>query len=152
MLVFGTQVHIVTFIFIVLEFIMFCFQFIYYLFRPQDKPRKWYLILLALMLFYNITGWLFPDPNIAFIPVAIQGMIAYGSGFLMASYFPFYFVKYPTYHIRLGGLCQNEESIKSAVGKLEKIIYHFDMENNISSEASCTWADFLLTSDKSLGV
>lgn len=93
MLVFGTQVHIVTFIFIVLEFIMFCFQFIYYLFRPQDKPRKWYLILLALMLFYNITGGLFPDPTIASISVAIQMMIAYGSGFLMASYFPFYFYK-----------------------------------------------------------
>jgi DNA-binding CsgD family transcriptional regulator len=93
MLVFGTQVHIVTFIFIVLEFIMFCFQFIYYLFRPQDTPRKWYLILLALMLFYNITGGLFPDPNINSISVSIQEMIAYGSGFLMASYFPFYFYK-----------------------------------------------------------
>lgn len=91
MLVFGTQVHIVTFIFIVLEFIMFFFQFIYYLSRPQDKPRKWYLILLALMLLYNITGGLFPDPNIISIPVSIQEMIAYGTGFLMASYFPFYF-------------------------------------------------------------
>jgi len=92
MLVFGTQVHIVTFVFIVLEFIMFCFQFIYYLFRPQDKPRKWYLILLALMLFYNITGGLFPDPKIH-ISINLQIMLAYGSGFLMASYFPFYFYK-----------------------------------------------------------
>src|ERR1700754_4581643 len=93
MLVFGTQVHIVTFIFIMLEFIMFCFQFIYYLFRPQDKPRKWNLILLALMLFYNITGGLFPDPKITSISVSVQLMIAYGCGFLMASYFPFYFYK-----------------------------------------------------------
>lgn len=91
MLVFGTQIHIVTFVFIVLEFIMFCFQLIYYLFRPQDEQRKWYLLLLALMLFYNVTGGLFPDSNITSIPVSIQEMIAYGSGFLTASYFPFYF-------------------------------------------------------------
>jgi DNA-binding CsgD family transcriptional regulator len=92
MLVFGTQIHIVTFIFIVLETGMFIFQFIYYLFRPKDMRRKWYLILLGLMLFYNITGGLFPDPKIN-IPVALQMMVAYGSGFLMAAYFPFYFYK-----------------------------------------------------------
>lgn len=92
MLVFGTQIHIVTFIFILLETGMFIFQFFYYLFRPQDMQRKWYLILLGLMLFYNITGGLFPDPKIP-ISLDLQEMIAYGSGFLMASYFPFYFYK-----------------------------------------------------------
>ncbi|MDP9079024.1 MAG: helix-turn-helix transcriptional regulator [Bacteroidota bacterium] len=44
------------------------------------------------MLFYNITGGLFPDPKIH-IPLDIQEMVAYGSGFLMASYFPYYFYK-----------------------------------------------------------
>jgi len=92
MLVFGTQIHIVTFIFIVLETGMFILQLFYYLFRPEDKNRLWYLILLLLLLFYNITGGLFPDPKIQ-IPVSVQIMIAYGSGFLMASYFPFYFYK-----------------------------------------------------------
>jgi DNA-binding CsgD family transcriptional regulator len=92
MLVFGTQIHIVTFIFILLETGMFIFQLFYYLFRPQDRQRKWYLILLGLMLFYNITGGLFPDPKIN-ISLDIQEMIAYGSGFMMASYFPYYFYK-----------------------------------------------------------
>jgi len=92
MLVFGTQIHIVTFIFILLEAGMFIFQLFYYLFRPQDKTRLWYLILMSLMLFYNITGGLFPDPKIH-LDLALQEMIAYGSGFLMASYFPFYFYK-----------------------------------------------------------
>jgi len=92
MLVFGTQIHIVTLIFILLETGMFIFQLFYYLFRPQDMQRKLYLILLGLMLFYNITGGLFPDPQIN-IPLDIQEMIAYGSGFLMASYFPYYFYK-----------------------------------------------------------
>lgn len=92
MLVFGTQIHIVTFIFIVLEFFMFIFQIFYYLLRPQDKSRLWYLLLLILFQFYNITGALFPDPKID-IPVSVQEMLAYGSGFLMASFFPFYFYK-----------------------------------------------------------
>ncbi len=92
MLVFGTQIHIVTFIFIVLETGMLVFQFFYYLFRPEDKNRLLYLILLVLLLFYNITGGLFPDLKIN-LAISIQEMIAYGSGFLMASYFPFYFYK-----------------------------------------------------------
>jgi DNA-binding CsgD family transcriptional regulator len=92
MLVFGTQIHIVTFIFIVLETGMFIFQLFYYLFRPQDQNRLLYLILLILLLFYNISGGLFPDPKIG-IPLPVQEMIAYGSGFLMASYFPLYFYR-----------------------------------------------------------
>lgn len=92
MLVFGTQIHIVTFIFILLEAGMLLFQLFYYLFRPRDKNRLLYLILLILLLVYNITGGLFPDPKIN-IPISIQEMVAYGSGFLMASYFPFYFYK-----------------------------------------------------------
>jgi len=93
MLVFGTQVHVVTFIFILLEAGMFIFQWAFYFMRPQDHSRKLYLLLLFLMLFYNITGGLFPDPKIKSIPVDVQEMIAYGSGFLMASYFPYYFYK-----------------------------------------------------------
>ncbi|SDH53045.1 regulatory protein, luxR family [Mucilaginibacter gossypii] len=91
MLVFGTQVHIVTFIFILLEASMLVFQAALYFLRPQELNRLLYLLLLFLMLFYNITGGLFPDPSIKMIPVNIQEMIAYGSGFLMASYFPYYF-------------------------------------------------------------
>jgi DNA-binding CsgD family transcriptional regulator len=92
MLVFGTQIHLVTFVFIILESGMFSFQLFYYLFRPQDHNRLLYLILLTLLLFYNITGGLFPDQKIG-IPISTQMMVAYGSGFLMASYFPYYFYK-----------------------------------------------------------
>lgn len=92
MLVFGTQIHVVTFIFIILEICMAIFQIALYLIRPKDNNRRLYLIMLALMLFYNITGGLFPDNKIA-IPLSVQEMIAYGSGFLMASFFPYYFYK-----------------------------------------------------------
>ena len=92
MLVFGTEMHILTFTFVILEIAMLFYQVIYYLFRPQDKSRLWYLILLSLLIVYNITGGLFPDQDIE-IPIVAQNIIAYGSGFLMASYFPFYFYK-----------------------------------------------------------
>ena len=92
MLVFGSQMHVVTFIFTILGILMFFYQFIYYLSRPQDKSRFWYLILLSLLIVYNITGGLFPDPTIE-IPIVSQNIIAYGSGFLMASYFPYYFYR-----------------------------------------------------------
>ncbi|WP_423147807.1 response regulator transcription factor [Rubrolithibacter danxiaensis] len=52
----------------------------------------WYLILLFLLIVYNTTGGLFPDPEID-ISIITQNIIAYGSGFLMASYFPYYFYK-----------------------------------------------------------
>lgn len=92
MLVFGTEMHIVTFIFVALETVMFFFQLVFYLTRPEDKARLWYLILLTLLQFYNIASGLLPDPNIP-IPIYIQNIIAYGSGFIMASFFPYYFYK-----------------------------------------------------------
>lgn len=99
MLVFNSEMHIVTLIFVILELVMLGIQLGYYLNKPTDKPRFWYLILLLLLLIYNITGGLFPDPDIKCISVSLQNIIAYGSGFLMASYFPFYF--YKAFQLRL---------------------------------------------------
>lgn len=90
--VFGTEMLLITFIFVILEFVMFFYQLIYFLSRPQEKQRLYYLILLLILIVYNITGGLFPDPNIN-LPIAAQNSIAYGSGFLMASYIPYYFYK-----------------------------------------------------------
>lgn len=92
MLVLGTQIHIVTAFFIVAEFAMFCIQSVLFVLQPREKRRGWYLMLLFLLLLYNVTGGLFPDPKIN-ISISLQEMIAYGTGFLMASYFPFYFYK-----------------------------------------------------------
>src|SRR6266704_3650631 len=91
-LVWGTQIEVITAIFIALEIIMFLFQLASFFYWPGDKNRGWFLLLLFLMLLYNITGGLFPDAKIP-IALSVQEMIAYGTGFLMASYFPFYFYK-----------------------------------------------------------
>lgn len=99
MLVFNSEMHVVTLIFVILELVMFGIQLGSYLNKPADKPRFYYLILLLLLLIYNVTGGLFPDPDIKWIPLTLQNIIAYGSGFLMASYFPFYF--YKAFHLKL---------------------------------------------------
>lgn len=91
-MVLGTEMHWVTFIFVLLEIIMLICQLLIYYLRPQDGHRRWYLILLLLLIIYNITGGLFPDPAFH-IPINAQNIIAYGSGFMVASYFPFYFYK-----------------------------------------------------------
>jgi DNA-binding CsgD family transcriptional regulator len=90
--VFGTEMLSITLVFAVLEVLMFFYQFIYYLSRPEEKKRLYYLILLFLLIVYNITGGLFPDPEIN-IPIVLQNSLAYGGGFIMAAYFPYYFYK-----------------------------------------------------------
>lgn len=88
----GTEMHVVTFTFILLESAMFFLQLALYLIRPSDRHRRWYLVLLSLLILYNTTGGLFPDPNIN-LPIHVQNIIAYGTGFLTAAYFPYYFYR-----------------------------------------------------------
>lgn len=92
MVVFNSELHLLTLIFCLLEFGMSCYQLICCLSYPNDKRRFWYLMLLVLLIIYNIVGGLFPDPSIK-LSLQNQNIIAYGCGFLMASYFPFYFYK-----------------------------------------------------------
>lgn len=92
MLVFNSEMHLLTFIVCLLEFGMFCYQLVYFLSSPKDKSRFWYLVLLGLLIIYNITGGLMPDEDFD-IPIMVQNIMAYGSGFLIAAYFPYYFYK-----------------------------------------------------------
>jgi len=89
----GTDMHIVTLVFIILELTMFVYQVIYYLGHPQDKHRLYYVGLLFFLICKNIASGFFPDPNLATPPMVFQYAIAYGMGFLMGAYFPYYFYK-----------------------------------------------------------
>lgn len=93
MLIGNTDLHIVTFLFIILEIVMLIIQGIFYLQKPDEESRKYYLILLSLLIVKNIVMGLFPDPKITFIPMIAQYILTYGAGFVMASYFPYYFYK-----------------------------------------------------------
>ena len=88
----NTDMHIVTALFIIFEIIMLAFQLPFYL-TKGGKMRKYYLILLILLIVKNLAMGFFPDPKIIFIPIGIQYLLTYGAGFIMASYFPFYFYK-----------------------------------------------------------
>ncbi len=98
MVVFGSEMHLITYILVIFELMMLAVQLYRYLSCPEDKSLLWYLILLGLLIFYNVTCGLFPDPRIP-LSLVTQNVIAYGAGFLIASYFPFYF--YKSYDLKL---------------------------------------------------
>jgi signal transduction histidine kinase/DNA-binding NarL/FixJ family response regulator len=89
MLVFGTQMHIVTLAFVCTELVILFYLTIYKLSRPDDKKAILNIWLLLLLLVYNITGGLFPDPKLPG-SLYIQEVIAYATGFITPSYFPYY--------------------------------------------------------------
>ena len=92
MTVFGTEMHLATFIFVVCEVLFFVSQLVFNLQNPADKNRKYYLVLLGLLIVYNIAGGLFPDPDLP-LSLNVQINLAYGSGFVMGAYFPYYFYR-----------------------------------------------------------
>jgi signal transduction histidine kinase/DNA-binding NarL/FixJ family response regulator len=92
MLVFGTQMHLVTFIFVSIEIVIFFYLIIYRLARPDDPTTMLNIILIFLLITYNITGGLLPDPR---LPGSFnsQEAIAYATGFITPCYFPYYVYK-----------------------------------------------------------
>lgn len=92
MMFLNTEMHVVTFVLVVLEVFLFSHQLVFFLQKPSEKQRKYYLILLALLIVSNVFWGLFPDEN---LPMSIQWqyILAYGSGFITGAYFPFYFYK-----------------------------------------------------------
>ncbi len=92
MLVFGTEMHIVTFIFVCLETVILFYLVIYKLARPEDKTTILNITLISLLIIYNVTGGLLPDPDLpgSFF---LQEVIAYATGFITPCYFPYYVYK-----------------------------------------------------------
>src|SRR6266487_2590474 len=92
MLLPGTQMHIVTFIFVCIEIVIFFYLMIYRLARPDDRTTFLNIILIFLLIVYNVTGGLLPDPNHSG-SYFIQEAVAYGTGFIVPCYFPYYVCK-----------------------------------------------------------
>ena len=92
MLVFETQMHIVTFIFVCIEIVILFYLVIFRLARPDDQTVFLNIALIFLLLIYNITGGLLPDPK---LPGSFfwQEVIAYATGFIAPCYFPYYVYK-----------------------------------------------------------
>lgn len=92
MLLPETQMHIITFIFVSIELVIFFYLIIYKLARPDDKKALLNILLIFFLMTYNITGGILPDPKLpgSFF---VQEAIAYGTGFITPCYFPYYVYK-----------------------------------------------------------
>jgi DNA-binding CsgD family transcriptional regulator len=92
MLVPGTEMHFVTFGFICAEIVILFYLLIHWLARRDDKASYLNIILIILLLLYNVTGGLLPDPKMpgSFF---VQECIAYGTGFIAPCYFPYFVYK-----------------------------------------------------------
>lgn len=93
----NTEMTTVLFIISTVEIILLISLSLYHYGRPRevrDHRVKWILILNIFMLFYNITSGFFPDPEITFISVTIQNLIAYFSGVTMSWYFSIFLYKF----------------------------------------------------------
>jgi len=132
MLVFNSEMHLITLLFILLELMMFSIQVYRYFSGPQDKSRLWYLILLGLLIFYNVTGGVFPDPDIP-VRLSLQNTIAYGSGFLIAAYFPYYFYKsFHLAHLRFHALYGTVVFLLGPYLVFFVLIYSFNQDLNFA--------------------
>lgn len=92
MLVFGTQMHIVTFLFVSVEIVILFYLIIIRLARPADKTVLLNIVLIFLLLVYNISSGLLPDPKLPGSQF-FQLAIAYSAGFITPCYFPYYVYK-----------------------------------------------------------
>ncbi len=89
MLLPGTQMHLITFLFICIEIVILFYLSIHRLARPNDKTSSLNIVLISLLILYNITGGLLPDKN---LPGSYftQNALAYATGFITPCYFPYY--------------------------------------------------------------
>ncbi len=89
MLLPGTEMHWVTFGFVCVELVILFYLLIHRFARPDSRTIGLDISLIMLLLVYNITGGLLPDPNLpgSFF---VQECIAYATGFITPAYFPYY--------------------------------------------------------------
>jgi len=91
---FNTEIHLVTFIILLLQLSLFPFQIMNYLSRVFDKQRLRVLILNIVYFQYNLFSGLFPDPDLNFPSIFYQNIIAYLVGIILAIYYVRYIYLY----------------------------------------------------------
>jgi DNA-binding CsgD family transcriptional regulator len=89
---FGTELHLITLLYIIVELLVLLVLFAACISRPKDESRTRFFILTLLFLTYNLFSGLFPDDHYP-IPLLLQNILAYTSGISLASYYFYYLVK-----------------------------------------------------------
>ncbi|WP_346066782.1 response regulator transcription factor [Sphingobacterium siyangense] len=87
-----TEMHPIILGVIIIELILLGAQWAYYLERPLQGNRIWFILFLLLLLLLNIINGFFPNP-ILDIPLYLQYIFRNGLAFLTIAYFPFQFFK-----------------------------------------------------------
>ncbi len=93
---FGTEIHWITFVILLIQIIILPFLYLNYLYDTKNVYRKRFLILTLAFIIYNLFSGLFPDKNIQ-VPIIIQNLIAYAVGIAYVLYFVYYI--YNEFHI-----------------------------------------------------
>lgn len=86
------MMHPVTLAAILIELIILGAQAALYFQRPNDRAKLGYIIMLLLLIGFNVANGLLPNPAYI-IPIHFQYIIVNTIGFVIVSYFPFYFYK-----------------------------------------------------------
>lgn len=89
---FGTQIHVITFIFIVIEGILLIFSSVRLFHKRNDSSRLRYTLFTLLFLAYNIASGLIPDENLGINRLS-QDYIAFTIGIACALFFLYYIYK-----------------------------------------------------------
>jgi len=87
---FGTEIKIITVIFLIIEILMVSSLIISWASRPSDKSMSRFLFLILIFIYYNLSSGFFPDENITLLPLIVQNIFAYSSGIAVAIYFFYY--------------------------------------------------------------
>mgnify|MGYP000412744825 CR=1 FL=1 len=87
---FGTEIKIITIIFLIVEILMVSSLIISWASRPSDKSMSRFLFLILIFIYYNLSSGFLPDENITLLPLIIQNVLAYSSGIAVAIYFFYY--------------------------------------------------------------
>ncbi|MCC5923801.1 MAG: helix-turn-helix transcriptional regulator [Crocinitomicaceae bacterium] len=91
--VFGTEMVLLTFIVLIIQFVFVLIHFGVIISRPFSKSNWRFLLLILLFINYSISSGLLPDENIKYFSLFVQNILAFGSGIFLAIYYYYFLVK-----------------------------------------------------------
>jgi len=89
---FGTELHLITLLYIIVELFILIVLFAACISRPKDESRTRFFILTSLFIVFNLCTGLFPDVRYG-IPIFAQYILEYLSGIALGTYYFYYVLK-----------------------------------------------------------
>ena len=89
---FGTNLHLITVLYLILELTILIIQISVCLSRPKDIRRVRFFLLISFFIIFNLSNGLFPNLNYD-LSLLSQLIISYVSGIALATYYFYYLSK-----------------------------------------------------------